>query len=502
LEEALGHSRSSHAWYLVGIAILAGLVIRFQGMGVHSLWVDEILTLLNSHIDEGLEANSLFHNLQGPMVSLLMHFWGKVVSTDALLRLPFAIVGALTVVATYRLARLIMDAWRSLHTVLFVSLSPLLIWYSHEIRGYAFVLLFTVLMTYYLIKWLEHPTRRSLTLYGICFLAALLSNLTAAFVGAAHFMYLIASPRRIRLLGRWVVAVLIVMLLFAPWIRTIISSVKPHEALAGETGPRPLGGAQLTPLVIPYLFYSYSVGYTLGPSTRELREDAGGAIRANAIWIVLTAVVFGIPVVAGFVSMMRNSPGLALLIILWLAVPIVAALGLAALNMKVFTPRYTFVALPAYAFLFGQGLSRFVRSHYWVVIIAVLCLWSISLINYYGNYRYAKDDARSAAQIIRKQYAPGDVILAVYSAEPLAYYLKGFAEVAVLRARDIVSPEAKVERCKEVAEQGRRVWLYLCREDMIDEDGYVYDWFESNLRRVSNFNLAGVKLYLFEKGSQ
>ena len=90
----------------------------------------------------------------------------------------------------------------------------------------------------------------------------------------------------------------------------------------------------------------------------------------------------------------------------------------------------------------------------------------------------------------------------MYSAEPLAYYLKGFAEVAVLRARDIVSPEAKVERCKEVAEQGRRVWLYLCREDMIDEDGYVYDWFESNLRRVSNFNLAGVKLYLFEKGSQ
>ncbi len=502
MEEELGRSGTTHAWYIVSGAILAGILVRFIGVGVQSLWVDEAMTLDNSYIGYSLNMDKLFHNLQGPLISLLMHFWSKILMTDGFLRLPFAVVGALTVLAAYRLARYLMDSWRTLHTVLFIAMSPLLLWYSLEIRGYAFVLLFTVLMTYYLVKWLEQPTQRSLAIYGACFLGGLLSNLSAAFVGLAHFIYLLSRPRRRGLVGRWLVAVLVVMLFFAPWIRSMVTNVKPQTILMGTNRPSPSGGAEVTPLVIPYVLFVYSVGYTLGPSTRELKSDPGQAIRGNLPWISVAAVFFAIPVLTGMASMIRNRPNLAFLLMLWFVVPIVAAVGLSLLRVRVFTPRYTLVALPAYAFFFGEGLAGARRKHYWVLLAAALALWSVSIFNYWGNEKYAKDDARSAARVIETGYTPGDSILAFYAVEPLAHYLRGFAPVSVFTADDIVSPEAMIARCQEVASKARRVWLYLSREEVFDREHCISNWFRNNMRYVSSRSFPGVKLYLYEKVGQ
>jgi mannosyltransferase len=460
-----------------------------------------MLTIMNSHIGAAMSATDVARNLQGPLVSLLMHGWGSMGSGEAFLRLPFAVAGTLTVVCAFFLARYLIGAWGALHTTLFVSVSPILIWYSQEIRGYAFVVLFTVLMTYFLVRWLARPTARDLILYGVFLFAALVSNLSAAFVAVAHFVYLIVTPSRRKLLGRWVVAVFVVLLVFSPWVREIMVRVHPEKVVAGDAGAPLLGGADLSAMVVPYSFFAYSVGYSLGPSIEDLKTRRAQSLADNAHWIVLAALVFAIPGIAGIRSLLRTRPGLFVLLVIWIAVPFLATFLLVMRNVKVFTPRYTLVAFPAYAFLIGQGLSVLSRSRYWFFTLIFAGFLSVSIYNYFSSPAYAKDDARAAAATIAEGIQEGDVVVGVFTAEPLMHYLGDVSKVKVFGAGDLRTPEDMAKRCRSMSEGADRVWLSLCREWIVDPGGNILQWFDENMDLMATHAFPGIRLRLYEKRS-
>ncbi len=487
--------RNLRAMLLAGI--VAGLVLRFVGLGRQSLWVDEMLTLLNAYIPGKLDYAGILRNLQGPMISAMMHFWGKISMDEAFLRLPFAIMGSIGVLACHKLSRFVQAPRESIHTVFLFSLSPMLIWYSQEIRGYAAVVLLTTLMTYFLLKWIRHPRRTNLFYYGVCFLGALLSNLTAIFVAISHFVFMLTSPARRRLLGRWFVALFAVLLFFSPWTREIILRVQPQKVIVGETGEPLKGGGKISALVLPYSIYTLSVGYTFGPSIRDIKADPLGAIRENLPSITIAAFLFCFVFLAGIQDMIRINPEGAFLMVLLLGVPFLLSIGLAAANLKVFTPRYILVSAPAYLIVLGQGLSRISKSSLWPLMIVLTAVIAFSIYNYYFNDSYAKDDSRSAARQILSDFKPGDVILAVYSTEALVHYLGQGKEVIHFRPRDIVSTDSIAARCKEVTEGAKRVWLFLCREELIDPQGNIQSWFENNLNLVAIWKYPGVKLLLY-----
>jgi mannosyltransferase len=483
-------------------AIAVGVVLRYVHLGRQSLWVDEMLTIMNSHIGSPMSATDVARNLQGPLVSLMMHGWGSMGSGEAFLRLPFAVAGTLTVVSVFFLARYLMGTWGSLHTTFFVSISPILIWYSQEIRGYAFVILFTVLMTYFLVRWLARPTARDLILYGVFLLAALLSNLSAAFVAVAHFLYLVVIPSRRKMLGKWIVAVFVVLLVFSPWVREIMVRVHPEKVVAGDTGAPLLGGAELSAAVVPYSFFAYSVGYSLGPSLEDLKTRRMESLADNAHWIVLAAVVFVIPVIIGMRSLLRTRPGLFLLLLIWMAVPFLATFLLVVRNVRVFTPRYALVAFPPYALLIGQGLSVISRSRFWLFTVIFAGFLGVSIHNYFSSPAYAKDDARAAATTITEGIREGDVVVGVFTAEPLMHYLGDVAEVKVFGADDLRTPEDMAKRCRSISDGADRVWLSLCREWIVDPKGNIRQWFDDNMDLVAVYAFPGVRLRLYEKRSE
>jgi mannosyltransferase len=481
-------------------AIAVGLVLRFVDLGGQSLWVDEMLTLGNAHIGEHLKASDVFGNLQGPAVSLLMHVWGSVSWNEAYLRIPFAIAGALTIIAGFSLARLAAGFRTALNTMFFLALSPVLLWYSQEIRGYAFVLLFTVLMTYFLLRWTERRDGRSLVWYGIFTFAALVSNLSAAFILAAHFLYLVLVPARRRLTGKWIVTILVVLLVFSPWVRQILVRVSP-ESPAGQSSQPLKGGAPLTVMALPYSFFVYSVGYSLGPSVRDLQTRSSQAVRESIHWIILTLIVFAIPFAAGLRRFAIEDRGLLVLLLLSMLVPVLAVSLLSARNIKVFTPRYALVSLPAYALIIGRGLADVSRGRLRFLTYVFAALLGVSLFNYFLVPAYAKDDARQAARVISENFEAGDTVVGFAVAEPLQHYLGDLCSVQVFEAHDIESPAAMAARCAGLAAGADRVWLSLCRDWTIDPDGIIESWFEENMAAVSSFSFTGVRLFLLENGS-
>jgi uncharacterized membrane protein len=485
--------------YFLLLGAVSGIVLRYLSLGRQSLWVDEMLTLVNSHIGASMTISHLFRNLQGPLVSLLMHFWGGIGSSEAFLRLPFAIAGTLTVFGVYLLARYLLDHWTTLHVTFLVSLSPILVWYSQEIRGYAFVLLFTVLMTYFFVKLLSRPTARNLFFYGVFLFAGLVSNLSASFVAFAHFLYLLFSPGKRRLVGKWMVAVFVVLLMFSPWVREIMTRVHPEKLVVSDTGAPVLGGGGSSVGAVGYSFFTYSVGYSLGPSVRDLHTRRNEAVDESMKWIAVAVVVFAIPAAAGILRMLRTKPDLLLLLMLWLIVPIAIASALALRNIRAFVPRYALVCVPAYLMLIGYGLAGITRGRSWVFIVALAGLLGISLYNNFSSRAYVKDEFRDAARLIKANFSDGDLVVGVYATEPLTHYLQGVTDVEVFGADDVASDASKASRCRNLAAQADRIWLSLCREWFVDADGKIKEWFDGHMESVNSYKFAGVQLHLYAK---
>jgi len=487
--------------YFLVAAAAAGVVLRFVRLGGQSLWVDEAITLKNSFVGGHLAFSGFLSTLQGPLVVFIMHFWASLSSNDAFLRIPFAIAGGLTVWAFYLLGRSLYDSWTTLHTVFVASLSPILVWYSQEIRGYSFAVLFSVLMTYFFIQWLARPTARNAIYYGIMVFAGLMTNLSAGFVACAHLMYLILVSGKRKLVGRWMVTIFIVLLAFSPWVREIIVRAHPVRAAAVPSAEPLKGGGGLSIWALPYALFTDSVGYTLGPSVRALQADRARALADNAGWIVATGAVFGIMVVAGVTRLVRTNRNLLLLVLLWLLVPIVAVVLLAARNVKVFNVRYALVGIPAYIMLVGQGLAAISRSRYWFLVLVFAALIGISLVNYFHVATYGKDDARGAARLIQAGLRPGDVVVGVYATEALDHYLEPLTPVAVFEASDVASPGSMSARCETLAAGSTRLWLVLCREGMVDPRGAIKNWFDHNLKLESSQSFPGVRVFLYDKRS-
>jgi uncharacterized membrane protein len=492
-------SRKSLLTAFLLILVFAGIALRFVRLGGNSLWTDEMLTIRSALVNQPMDAAAIFGDVQGPLISVMMHFWAGVSTAEAFLRFPFAVAGALSVGALFMLSKLISGRWVGLNTVLFASLSPILIWYSQEVRGYAFVMLFSILMTYYLLRWAVSRTNRHLFLYALFLLAALLSNLTAVFVPIAHFIYLAASPSKRRLLGGWIVAVLVVLLFFSPWVRSILLLTHVDRMIGADTGEQIHAGGGLSVFAVPYLFFTYSVGYSLGPPAGAIRTEGLRAVSENLHWILAALVIFAVPAVVGVRKLAQEKIEMLFLLLVWLLVPIAAVSALALRNVRPFTPRYTLVSVAPYALIVGRGLGAVTKSKWWFLTVVFAALLGASLYNYFLVPAYGKDDARAVAQTIRENFNPGDAVVALFASRPLAHYLGDFARVETFGAGDMESPETVAARCAGIADTSNRVWLSLCREWVADPKGLVHGWFEGNMTLIRSLEFPGMRLYLYGK---
>jgi hypothetical protein len=253
-------------------------------------------------------------------------------------------------------------------------------------------------------------------------------------------------------------------------------------------------------MAIPYSVYTFGVGYTIGPSPRELQVDRKGSIRRDLPYIALSAVALGIPLLAGLVRTLRTDRDLLTLLLVLMVVPTLAVTALAMRNIKLFNPRYLRVALPAFMILLGAGAAWLTRGRYGFLMLPLVLVMGLSVYNYFANPRYAKDDLRSAARTIEAGYREGDVVVGVFTAEPLEFYLKGTSGVEVFELADISSQTSMTRRCRELAGQGDRVWLSLCREWQVDPEGHIHGWFEENVEGLEEYRFTGARLILYGTG--
>lgn len=447
-------------------------VLRLFHLGTQSLWVDEAFTWTSAGLGTPIHWSDLVDNVHGPLYSLLLHaFCGLAGDSEWALRLPSALFGVATVPAMAWLAAEWLGPAAAVPAAWLAATSPFLVWYSQEARNYALLILCVCVATAALLALARRGGAGRAGGYLAATWAGLLSNLSFAFLLPLHARLWLTGPgpraRRWRGLAAFALALALALL---PWglAATRIwdfHRLNPGASAAGETPLR--GATTFHAAALPFAAHSFAVGYSLGPSLRELRAHASlDTLRRHAPELALVALLFGTLLGLGLRAVARR--GRLVDALLWIGIPALAVSWFALRNFKVFHPRYLAVAAPAFVLLLAAAFTELKGARRVALALALALTWGASLAQLYGNPTYAKEDMRGAAALVRAQGRPGERVLVLGADEPFFYYYRGPLPATRLWLGLVQRPARLREEWDRARAGASGVWVVLSRPEDLD----------------------------------
>lgn len=394
--------RGVHAWALLAITAVAALV-RVVGLGDWSLWVDEAHTWRDAtmplHGDNGfLATDRVLYPLTFVLLRQLLDA-GWLGEDAASLRLPFVVVGTLTVPLLAVAGRRLIGAWPAVLAAALLAVHPWHVYWSQNARGYVVVVLAAVLVANRTFAYARAPGLGNLLAVWLGIGLAAASHPTGGFLAASFLAFLVLRARPLTRARIAVLAVVGVALAAGlPW-------ALDHF--------RPFGG---------FLRSKSS------PSLAHFVQTSAYYFRP----IVLLLAAAALPLLHRFAGRERS-----LLLGSFLAAPFVALLVLG--NWRVLaTARYAIVALPAVVWLaafacahLGEAARRAWRARGvapWLAAAALpLCLFgeqAFALVDYATIQHGQRARWREAAEFVRAAADGKPIRVATINFPTLAYYLR------------------------------------------------------------------------------
>jgi mannosyltransferase len=403
------------AYALAGFAAVVGLGIwtRFHQLGMESLWMDESTTFYRARLPIPELIASSIGKMHIPSYFLIVHYAMRLGDDEWMLRMPSAVFGVLKI-ALVTIAGSIVGGRRvGVLAGLLLVLSPTQLHYDQEARMYAAQTFGTCLALVGQLWLLTRPqaavecwSRRRAAggtdhevnaarcawvawALGVVF-AMYMHNTSALYLvasSAATLVFLIVEPRfRVRFFWHWVVANLIVLLLWSAWLPSLASQMSSSEFSRFDwKGVR-------------------SFRVLLGTTARLLL----GRFIPVAVLVLSLAV-------AGVVQLRRRPMMLAILLLLSLSAP--ALFWLVSLYKPIFMLRLLMWAGPAFYVLAAQGVLLLPRP--WQQSLAIGVVAGVGLWGLQGDYyaRENKSNWRGAAQVLSKHVDDGALVVQAASME-------------------------------------------------------------------------------------
>jgi uncharacterized membrane protein len=283
------------------------------------------------------------------------------------------------------------------------------IWHSQDARMYAQLLFFSLLSMFFLLQAVEHTRWQWWGGYALAVTAGIYSHILMPLGVLAQGLWLLLVHRRqLRAYcTSGVVSVLLALPIILPWVgffvRRVHATKIPAVVDVADSGAR-LGFSWMA---VPYTFFAYSAGYSLGPSLADLHEERSVAFLFHFLpSIAAVGLLFGTLLIVGIWAVYKQfSLSTLLLCVLGLTIPLGGLTVLSLLTRFAFNARYTIVALPYFCLLVGAGLAFLWYRKPPVGAVATLALVGLcilSLGNHFFIPYYAKEDVRAAVTFWRQ----------------------------------------------------------------------------------------------------
>ena len=118
-------------WIPITLILLLAAMLYFYQLGTESFWIDEIFSIRDA------KKNIFELSLNRPLYYVLLHFWMRFGSSEAWLRGLSVIFGLVSVWLIYQLGVRLSNRATGLIGALLLTLSPLVINHTQEVRMYA-----------------------------------------------------------------------------------------------------------------------------------------------------------------------------------------------------------------------------------------------------------------------------------------------------------------------------------------------------------------------------
>jgi hypothetical protein len=263
-------------------------------------------------------------------------------------------------------------------------------------------------------------------------LAGVLSNLSFVLLIPLHVaLWLSPGVTRAARLRTLRIVSLVAVVGVLPWLPAVAgiwdwSRLSPgREMHSGETALR--GQTTFHLAAVPFAVHTAFMGFSGGPSMRELRRSPVDAVRAHGPELAVSTLVFGVLGVLGGIAVKRR--GRLRDLGLWLVAPALVVSYFAAQNFKVFSPRYLAVSVPGLLLTLAAAFADLGPRRQRGFAVAVGVLWALALGRAAFDPAYGREDYRNALAHVRAEIRPGERIVAVGAPEPVEWYGRGLPVV-------------------------------------------------------------------------
>ncbi|KAA8560908.1 hypothetical protein FX985_00958 [Pseudomonas extremaustralis] len=225
---SLERARNLPFWLMiVGLAV----ALRLYNLTGVAVWSDEAFSLsfvTYSYSDIWRLSAADVHP---PLYHLILRAVMQGVGSDSLvwMRGFSAVIGVLNVIMGMVLARMIATRRASLIAGLLLAMLPIAVRYSQDVRMYALMGLLLTAATIALVCWVRDSARIGyLVIYVLLMVAGLYTHYFAVFCALSHWLYIAFLQFRkpgvnsYILAPAWWLANIAIVLLFAPWLPSLI----------------------------------------------------------------------------------------------------------------------------------------------------------------------------------------------------------------------------------------------------------------------------------------
>jgi len=465
-----------------GTALLVGALVRLLGLGAKSLWLDEILSVRAAQADLSQFVSGAIERYHPPLYFVLLGRWMGLGDSNAHLRLLSVACGIAAVGLTAVLARALFGSDVANTAAWLAATSPLLVWYSQEVRDYSLLMAFVLLGQVGMTRMLLAPR----SYWWLLFVVGTVGGLYTHYVAVvALFLQLFlavglvatrrASPRSLGLvLLGWVAAALA----FLPWLKTPaaqafldqLSSDRFYvDVLTVGQGYLPDGMMgfvedRATRLMLyGGLLVVVLVGVAVIMLTRLLRRHDDWLVKARELTATRVALIC------------------AHLVLLVLAV----------IPRGYTVKRYSLVLWPTVLILYAW-VWPWLRRNKTILGCAVALSLSASILNVLVVPKAQWD---RAAHLVLSQQQQNDVTVLSpsYMTLTFGYYAEDRVPMAVVRGSDASSVDATLA---ELSADYDRVWFVSHTTDVGRHQAAIGQWLAENARCASKARLYRIDVQL------
>lgn len=406
----------------LGLSLVTFGAITFANVSRASIWFDEAFSTYIAQFSLWDIARYTASDVHPPLYYWLLKGWSELFGTTELAYRSLSILfGAAAIVVAFMLMRKLFGRRVAGVSLLFLTVSPMLVRYSDEARMYTLATLLVLGATYMLVKAVETKRRKDWIIYGVLVSLGMWTHYFTALAWLAHWVWWIALRRdkkvslrqtiRQAFTKEWVLAYGVAVALFVPWMVFMLRQLVIVQA----------AGFWIGPVSIDTLSnYFANVFYYL-----EHGQVQGWL--AFAVLLVLALLVVLAP--KAYMALRPAEKRYFLLIAsLALVAPLLLFLISLPLPRSSFVERYlvpaatTFSLFMALVFVIGTRRWKMVWRVSAVGLVVVMMIFGVSNVYKYGNFNKNSNTHILTRQVVEQARAESETGVPIVAADPWIFY--------------------------------------------------------------------------------